>query len=405
MLAGAQERKFRKYLRKGMVQIMRQGHRVLTRSDDAEYSNYLPTQGYAGYSLDLAQSSAVSISGFDGVNAVISDVHAFQALTRLVEGPVRSVADIQSAEAALKALIFHDHTALLNPSWVVDSGGVEPMIRRPAYGSSIQPFSAAQLPSLISDEVVITEHVSIVDQKVTESSWGGTRLIGQGLPTDISSYLSVNPEVGAMLASYPSEFRLPAYFADPMIEEHFSSSGTFSDKFYRTVGATIIERSSIIPGSTVEVRLPLLVWILLGRINNRNEIPDEIVALRDELNEARRELSELDSRMLSAGREAERADIAKYYIEAFGRVVDASGQSNFTRVKHVIYQIVEWSLLGLPAKAMQAFNPSWQPRQPQTFVRRSVAAKAFSELLDLENTSSLRSLFTPSEQEAIWRKG
>jgi hypothetical protein len=198
---------------------------------------------------------------------------------------------------------------------------------------------------------------------------------------------------------------MPAYFSDRSIQKNFEQKGTFSSRLYQTVGMNLMQAGEIVPGSNVEVRLPLFLWALLSRVNTRDKIPEEIKEMREELQGARDELAELDNRMQNATKQRERVDVARHYTEAFEKIVEANQQGNFSFTKHNIYSIINTVTLSLPNALLKAVNPRWKPTHPKSYVRRSVAAKSFLELVDVENANHIADTlgFDESERSIIAR--
>lgn len=104
--------------------------------------------------------------------------------------------------------------------------------------------------------------------------------------------------------------------------QQFIDHRGFSGRLYETVKASVLEQSTIIPGSEVEVRLPLQIWCLMSGVNSRAGIPIEIANLRDEFSGTRTEPSKLDIRISNASREADRVNISRHYTEAFAAVLE-----------------------------------------------------------------------------------
>jgi hypothetical protein len=366
---------------------MRGPHGIIETSP-LNIDSYVKTYAYPGFVLDVVADQQLKISGFAGNNICFSDTYSFQALEKLVNGPICSLGELQAAEAALQALIFYDEVVLLNPSIIAFKEGTGHIIR--SAEPSPKPLSGEFIPNTISDELVVCEHVHLKDGLVETSSLGKrSGLITKTPAISHDTYLSATPAASAAISMIPSEFRLPAFFSDPAYQQYFHDRG-FAGKLYSTVETSVLERQQSVPGAKVEVRLPLLTWCLMSRVENRSQVKSEIEGLREEFAFARAELAEIDQRMNSAKTQREREDIARYYEGAFEAVVKAARQSNFSYVRHVIYDIVSFATLSLPKRALQIINPNWKGTNPDYAVQRSIAARSFKEILDVDAVNTLR---------------
>lgn len=175
--------------------------------EDPEYagrvSDYLPTRGRAGYAEDFVQGISRT-TGLEGINAGFCDEASFQALERVVYGPILNYADIQGAEAALQSLMFFDHTALLSPAWGrADSGG-QFQIERPVLEGEYSVFEQHLPARIISDQIFIAEYLSIENGKIISSTLENSPMVGEGPPVSVEKYLNDNIKLAGALTAYPS---------------------------------------------------------------------------------------------------------------------------------------------------------------------------------------------------------
>ena len=116
---------------------------------------------------------------------------------------------------------------------------------------------------------------------------------------------------------------------------------------------------------------------------------------------ARQELRDLDDRMKTLSLQSQREDVARHYREAFGAVVDATRQSNVTTVQRSIYSLLECARKPYDAIASR-LNPDWKPRNPRVLVKRSLAAKSFSDLIARDSTQVIiEHFFSEAEQKTL----
>ena len=373
---------------------MRQPGLIRSRN---ETDQYVPTYAYPSFVADLVNTLEIVNTGFEGLNACFIDRAAGEALARVVSGPITTKADLEAAEAALQAIVFHDHISIISPA----------VMNKTAMGESVYRFDAAQSEALravfatldVSDELVIVEHVTTQDAVITQTNLSN-EIVGTSLDAVSADYMHRRPLSGATLSQLASEYRLPAYFAAPDVQQYFGDRG-FSGLLYSTVGINLVERISVVPGSDVEVALPFLLWALLDRATKREDIPKAIGELRDLTSQARQELRDLDGRMKTLSRQAQREDVARHYRQAFDAVVKAAHQSNVTTVQRSIYSLIEFTRKPYDAIASR-LNPDWKPSDPRVLVKRSLAATAFSDLIAKDSTQVLiEAFFSKAEQKAL----
>lgn len=276
-----------------------------------------------GYALDSITANRLDAGLVDG--------HAINKLGCLVSGGVTSIDDLFAAELALRAVIFHDKIQEVVPS-------VKIQVVCPGQ----EPFVFSDSPNSYAREAV---------QSVLQSSQhtvmlcGVDQLIGFGDQVNVQEYLQGHEERRKERMRHEAErnSRLgipqPSFSLDPStapIEFVASDKNDFfANTFYATdrysrrflgplstsgyaayIGAPEINRKyeglknynaaqffDVLDKSwfehnqklrrRLEVPLPLFLSIVLSRSKDRESIPEEIVHLREEFADARRQLWEL----------------------------------------------------------------------------------------------------------------
>lgn len=182
---------------------------------------YVPTFAYPAFTSDLVTTNRVGTTGFEGLNACFIDRAAGDALARVVSGPIENLADLEGAEAALQAIVFHDHISIIGPA----------VMNKTEMGESVHRFDAAHSEALkavlaaldVSDELVIVEHVTTHDGVITQTNLSN-EIVGASLGGVATDYMRRRPLSGAALSQLASEFRLPAYFAAPDVQKYFGGA-------------------------------------------------------------------------------------------------------------------------------------------------------------------------------------
>ena len=173
---------------------------------------YVPTFACPAFVSDPATTNRVVTTGFEGLSACFIDRAAGEALARVVTGPIETLADLEAAEAALQAIVFHDHISIIAPA----------VMNRTTKGESVHRFDTTHSNALetvlaamdVSDQLVIVEHVATKDGIITQTNLSD-EIVGTSLDDVADEYLLRRPLAGATLSQLPSEYRLPAYFAAP----------------------------------------------------------------------------------------------------------------------------------------------------------------------------------------------
>jgi hypothetical protein len=355
--------------------------------------NFVPTLGNATYVADLVNTKERKATGFEGLNACFIDIHSANCLARVVEGPISSLQDLQGAEAALQALLFYDHVSVLTPGiYITNQGYVRCEATRPPLAFEL--FKSVET----SDELVVLEHANLKNGLIDLTSIDPAGPLAQKAPKELGDdYISIRPWVGAGISQTPSLYRMPAFFSDPRLQQYFGNRG-FSGRLYETINRSVLDSGSVVPGSSVEVQLPIILWILLDRATSRAKILEAIVGLREETRAARIQLRELDSRMQSAVNQADREETARFFQESFDAIVKFARQTNVTRRRNKIYNALKFVGKKPIDIIIGSVNPDWKSSDPKSLVDRTITAKTFSELLRTDIASTIiQHFFSESE--------
>ncbi len=368
----------------------------VTRMDDSHPA--IVTLGYPTSVSDLFRVVGIHRTGHEGWNSCYTDVRTSIGLARLIEGDVSSMDDIEAAEAALQALMWHDRVDVIVAGFKYRQSGLV------SYARCEDPRSelAFELlsPCQPHDHVFATEEVVIEDRRVRSSSDPESTIVGLDFGEAIRRYLRVTPAQATAISSIPLHMGVPAYFSDPRIEPFTAKRGV-AGEFYKTMRQEWNTVTSAVPDIDFSVTLPPLVSIVLDRATSRDSIPEAIRDLRDELEPVRREMLALSEaiRFRPYG-QREIENRCKELRDSFGAVVRASR----TPPSPIPLKLLElYSAAKSPLDLLiKHLNPEYSSQDPRVLANRTVTGRMFSRLLATDSISSLLShFFTPTEIRAL----
>lgn len=79
-------------------------------------SSYIPTFGHPATAFDMYRTAALLCDDPRRVNLCLTDIDTLTGFSRVVFGSVQSYSDIDAAELALQALLFHEDVHILIPT-------------------------------------------------------------------------------------------------------------------------------------------------------------------------------------------------------------------------------------------------------------------------------------------------
>ncbi len=361
-------------------------------------SRYIASTAAPSHGLDLADVVKLHSTGLEGYNACFTDFYSVNALGRLIEGPITSLYDLQAAEAALQSLVFYDYVSFLTPG-LYSSIGISrhENLRSEA---AMEAFRTVEH----SDYVLTIEQIKIDGGKIVDTNQSEKApLIGKSLTEVGDDYLNMRKLSATSISQFPVHNKMPAYFSDPRLTHYFGDRG-FTGKLYEIVNMSVLTNLKSVPGANVSVQLPLLIWILLDRAKDRTSIVEAISELRQATVEVRKQLSELDQRMQSAINQAEREEIARFYMTSFESIADWARYTNVARRQQIIYDLISVPRTFLDL-AIKIFNPDWRIVSPRRMANRTVTGRVFSELLRTDTAETIMNHFlTKAEIEVLERE-
>jgi len=369
---------------------------LVTRRADAH--PLIVTLGYPASVIDLFRVAGIYSTGHEGINSCYTDVRTSVGLARLIEGGVSSMADIEAAETALQALMWHERIDVIVPGFKYRQGELVSYARCEEPRSELA-FELLQ-PCQPFDGIYATEEVVIEDHRVASSSYPGSTIVGLDFGTAIREYLPLTPAHAAAISSLPLHMGVPAYFSDSRVEPFLEKRG-LSGEFYAAIRHEWDQATSVVPDVEFSVSLPPLVSIVLDRAASRDSIPQSIRELREELAAVRAEMSRLSEGLrFRPYSQAQVESRCRELRESFQAVVAASRkpQRPLTLTLLQVYSTIKSPLNFL----LKHLNPEYRSEDPRILANRTTTGKMFSKLLATDSMYSLVSHFlTSAEVRAV----
>jgi hypothetical protein len=353
---------------------------------------YVPTFGNAALAVDLHRVLGIRLTDHEGLNSCFTDAMTCQGLAKLIEGEVESFEDLEVAELALQALMWHDQVDVLSPGFKIDAGQFTQYYRCPDPRSHLT-FELFR-PCDAMDQIFVVEEVQLKDGRVAHSSLQGSALLGRDPREAAVDYVKNTPLQALALSSIPESFRVPAYLSDPLLSPFVGKRGFFGE-LYESISHDWRAVVESVPDVELSVALPPLVAIVLDRASSRDNIPEAIRSLREELAPVRTEMLRFSDVVRSATGQREIETRSHDIKASFDAIVPAS-----RRPRTVVLPLLKlYRAIRSPLDSLIShLNPAYQPDDPRVLASRTVTGRTFSRLLATDSMYSLaKAFFTPTE--------
>ncbi|WP_148294170.1 hypothetical protein [Azospirillum sp. B506] len=379
--------------------------------------SYIPTLGAASTAIDQYRVVAIASTNLPEIGAAFTDVYAVSAISRIAEGGITDIAEIEAAETALQALLLHDVVNVLVPSPKIDLGnGVVSYLRqdigqRTQFGFDL--FSVGQSQDwLIAPEFFKTDGSIILSSTLPKSPLLGKSVddIGKGTKywnEDVVEAINVTVE----------SHGVPAYLTDPALVRSRRGDG-FSKRFYHRLRQSWDKSVGDIVPVICDFSIPPLLAIVLDRLVNRADLKNVINDLRAELAPVRQELKEFNNIVSLSTSAAEIESRIRRITESFDAIVPESRLSGAQRRKRRIMSIqglvrplVKFAM-GFVTKGGATLEDGLKVAdgvpgliiESRAFIDRTITAKTFVGLLETESLQGLvKHHFSESEIISIQR--
>ncbi len=374
--------------------------------------SHIPTFGHPATAHDYYRIMSCVGSDMSQFNVCFTDVATCMGLAKVIEGPIESYADIEAAEIALNAILFHENVEVFVPTVKVEVNGIRTYARPDEGKRSDVAFEMFNIPTT-RDWLCAYDYVLVKNGRINRTERRDTRLRG----ITYGDYRRLDRILGRVAADvFPAlarDFKVPGYFSDPLLIQRYKATKNFTHELYDRIRIPWQECVSAVPGVELSVRLPPLLAIVLTRAQSRQDVPSVVRELHDQLGPIRYELYEFDQMVRTEPDQVKLEQKATYIQESFATIVPDSredvGRRNLVRI---------WSLLKPITKAYGiAINPTLlNPEELRSLIAsaheavvennsivdRTMSGRAFSELLRTDSVVQiLKRHFDESELKAL----
>ena len=253
-----------------------------------------------------------------------------------------------------------------------------------------------------------------VDERiVTSSSNPRSGLINRSIESFGNGYELVLKSSSEVSITLPNRIGATTYFSNSELTKHFSNyESGFIKRLYDSIEKPWFEIAQASPLIEVDIKLPPLISIVLSRASYRDEIPNVIRSLREELTASRKELTRFNSLIGEDLNQRDYMAQVNRIQDSFNAIVAESQLTDAEIMKRKILGV--WSLIRPVANVYVASNftmfntldefmtvyRSMEDRVKKSshIVSRNVPASTMSEMLKVDNIfMSTKKILTDSE--------
>lgn len=383
-------------------------------------STYVPTLGHPASAIDIYRTVGIHSVENRPPSWCFTDLEAAAALGRVVDGPIKSGSDIDDAESALRAILLHEYTEVLVPCVKSSSeGGLAQYLRLDKKIRNDAAFSAFQVANCF-DRLVATEWVTIRNGEFIESSNPKSPLVNTSIELFDDQYHSLVKIIGELAHAFPSQLGATTCFANSHLKTYMNAgAGGFIDELYKRVYRPWHEDAQRAPVLHLDLKLPPLLAIVLSRAPWREQIPDVLKELRDELGKSRSELNRLNTMIDACMSQADIIAQTQKVNESFDAIVPESlltsaqlrwrgiiSVFDFLRPVRQLYSIAADPLSVDPDKFFELVQSAKAVvAKDSRIVSRSIPAAKMAELLKVGNIrESITTHFSDQEVQLIAKR-
>lgn len=378
---------------------------------------YVPTLGLPAHAIDIYRTVGIHTVENKPPSWCFTDLESASALGRIIDGPIKSGADISGAESALRALLLHEYVEVLVPSIkTMNRTGLASYVRLDHELRNDAAFSAFKVANSF-DRLFATEWVDIHNGRFTGSSNPRSALIDTNVEQFRDQYPSAIMAMGELAHAFPSQIGAATSFSNPCLTEYMDGGAAgFIDELYRRIDLPWRDVAQSTPALQFNLKLPPLVAIVLARAPWRDHIPGVLKELREELAPVRSELNLLNLMIDSCKSQADIIAQTQRVNESFNAIVPESlltpatlrwrkfiSVFNFLRSVRQLYSIAADPLSANPEKLAELMQSAkTNVAKDSRIVSRSIPAAKMAELLKIENVrESITTHFSEQEVQLI----
>ncbi len=392
-------------------------HEEETRATGSPAWSHIPSIGAATSAVDQYRIAGIASSDLDQFGAAFTDVQAVAAISKIAEGGIKNIGDLEAAETALQALLLHDVVHVITHSPKIDFGNGLISYLRLDHGIRT-PFGFDLFRKHVSsrDFLIAPEFVTLDNGVVRDSTIPGSQIIGQPISSMTDKIAYWNPIVADAVNASLSQHGIPAYLTDPRLIRARRGDG-FQKAFYHRLNISWKKSIGDFPPIICTFLLPPFLAIILNRLDRRENLSAAIAEVRSELAPVRAELTEFNQLLTSSVSQSEIDRRVARINASFDAIIPESrlsraerAQRNFAVVHRLARPIVKF-MAGFVMKTGVSLNDLTASAgdasavfESRSIVDRTITAKTFASLIKTESIQSLvKHHFSLSEIDAIER--
>lgn len=358
----------------------------------------IPTDGAAGTVVDQYAVVSVQHTDLPTIGATFTDVAAMVALSKVAEGGLGRVEELEAAETALQAILLHEqaHVILAAPK-VINTDANFGFYSRPDEAARTEYCFKLQGVSGGRDWMIAPELLTVHRGKVSTSSKGNSPLIGRALGgLDIAAYWEEHlPDaINAAIRAH----KVAGYLADPRMQSTRHDRG-FAKALYKRIRVPWNKVIGDVPPVEIMFDVPPLLAVALDRLGDRDRshLIDVIAELRAELVDARQHLRDLDQLATSSQKQAELEGQIKRVSQSFDAIIPESRLTGVERRQRLVARvyrparkILGWAAAFVGAHGQLPLNEieemaktAHEVLSDETIVERNVTAKTFAGMFSV----------------------
>lgn len=378
---------------------------------------YIPTFGHIGTHIDAHRILGISNVVDRSESWCMTDVYCAASLGRIIDGPIQSVEDIRNAEVALQAILLYDYVDIIVPAFKGDYSlsnisyiRLDNEIRKQAAFDAFNNLNCR-------DCLFTSEYLDIDNDRIINSSSKESVVVGKEVQS-LSSFLPHYTKIlSSSINAFATDLKIPVYLSAQAANGLIASDNLgFIKELYSRISKSWVDIAQAVPSMDISLKLPPLISIVLSRSNSRENIPDTIKVLREELHETRSELCYLNNALNNLTTQADLKALTEKVISSFDAIVPESlltkSQRNYRTFAQVFALIKPtrqlYSILVDPSNLSSSqFKEIYNSMEEQVaknprIVSRTITAKTFSNLLRTESIINIIDThFTKSEKEML----
>jgi hypothetical protein len=387
-----------------------------TQQYDVGPGTPIPTLGSATTVCDLYRIVGIAHNNLPDIGVVFTDTSAAVALSKIAEGGLCDVAEIEAAETALQALLLHERVHVLVPGLKISLGSNQFYVRKDPIKRTQVAFDLLALAGS-RDWLVASEFVRFEGGVARTSTLAKSPLLGKSIDQTHDAKAYWSNDVAESLILVPEELRVPAYLTDSELLHGCRGDG-FHRRFYHGLNISWAKAVGGVPKVVTSIDLPPLLAIVLNRLTNRQDLVAIVRELREELSPCRAELVDLNRIVTHSTDQADIERRSGRIAESFAAIIPESRLSGAQRIQRRLFSFQRlvrplisliagfWTKndTSIDAIAGSVNQISQEVLESDKIIDRTVTANMFSELTNTESVQSLmKHHFTTAELASLER--